>query len=76
VPTVRVKVAVIVDEEGRWGAAGGHEWTYADWDWITQEEGIIGDCRRWLFIEADVPLPAAPSVLRGQVTEKNKERAG
>jgi hypothetical protein len=69
-PTVRVKVALVVDEEGRWGAAGGHEFTGVGWQWLANEENVCGSRRNCLFIEADVPLPAAPAVIKGGVTEE------
>jgi len=70
VPTVRVKVALVVDEEGRWGAAGGHLAGPGDvWQWLAIKDNVCGERRNCLFIEADVPLPAAPAVIKGEVTE-------
>jgi len=72
-PTVRVRVALVVDEAGRWGVAGGHEWCddYDEkWQWLAEEENVCGERLNHHIIEADVPLPAAPDVIKGEVTER------
>ena len=81
VPTVRVKVAVVVSQTGKIFTCGEEDYNSACFDsardaantWcLDAGEMPVAE----YTVEADVPLPAAPSVLRGQVTEKNKERAG
>jgi hypothetical protein len=68
--TVRVRVAVVVEEDGSWGASGwdrreamtqsGHD------SGIIQEarSSLIGSTQRQqvVFLEADLPLPTAPTV--------------
>lgn len=67
--TVRVRIAVAVDEHGRWrafGVAGAVD--------ATMENEAAGYARRLHasvcvhWIEADVPLPLAPIVVEGNVT--------
>jgi len=68
VPTVRVKVAVAINERGEWRADGSSAETEPDWQWTEQAllENNTVLCRH--IIEADVPLPAAPAVIKGEVT--------
>lgn len=64
--TVRVRIAVAVNERGEWHAFGGD---FED-DWAMDEAvaNVSEDVRvAEHFIEADVPIPE-PSTIEGQVT--------
>lgn len=57
--TVRVRIAVAVQQDGRWHAAGWREATDFVKSEIAQEP--LGDCVvHW--IEADVPLPSEATI--------------
>lgn len=71
--TVRVRIAVVVtsepgDDKRRWVASG--------WDGCLSDDYAANEARDCLdaksfgvvFVEADVPLPAAPVVVQGEVT--------
>lgn len=70
--TVRVRIAVVVDDEGHYCSAG--------WDLTTDEDLISnafdGDCTgintRIYFIEADLPLPVSET-FEATVVEEVKE---
>lgn len=68
--TVRVRIAVAVDEEGRWNAAG---WRSTNSDSLMQDiavEGMDSDSIIALhWIEANIPLPIA-EVIEGEVTHE------
>ena len=65
-PTVRVRGAVTVSDDGYWCITGqaGEE---LDWPWTN--DPISTPAVACYIIEADVPLPAAPAVIKGEVTE-------
>ncbi len=76
--TIRVRIAVAVSAEGHVGVAGGTRGQArpAPWsDEINEGEALNSlDCGstcpvavRW--VEADIPLPAAPTTIEGTVTQ-------
>lgn len=70
--TVRVRIAVAVDPQGRWAAQG---WFASDPDWtdVICDVGS-GEVRYW--IEADVPLPAPPAVIEGVASPAEADNDG
>ena len=65
--TVRVRIAVAVDEYGDWSAYGSN---YHDDEWASQEavDNIREvPIRSVYFVEADLPIPVAETV-QGKVT--------
>jgi hypothetical protein len=71
--TVRVRIAVAVDDRGWWAAFGtGCQHGNQDDDSMKAEADTSGMGREvWHFIEADMPIPAKvePQVIEGTVTE-------
>jgi hypothetical protein len=59
-PSVRVRIAVAVDEHGEWEVAMRNE---EPAEAATYLLGRIA----WSFVEADVPLPLAPQTIQGSV---------
>ena len=66
--TVRVRVAVAINQDGHYGASGCccHE---NDSDAFEDIIGIEGPYVSELFIAADVPLPAPPAEIPGEVED-------
>lgn len=69
--TVRVRIAVVVDESGDWSAAGsgGLDWATDDPTSVDEahEAGVAPD-GAVRFVEADVPLPVPAVVVEGEVS--------
>lgn len=63
--TVRVRIAVAVDAEGKWAASGWKDGGDKCKDFIADD---LGDPYRIVWVEADVPLPAETTV-KGEVVE-------
>lgn len=58
-PTIRVRIAVGIDERGEWEAYGNQGYT----DKQTLAQSGIGEWGRAIvWVEADVPLPVAPTI--------------
>lgn len=80
--TVRVRVAVVVDGGGQWGAHGwglavvGRESGYDKHAMKAAEDELdppLDDLRSVVFLEADIPLPSAPTV-EGEVAGEAARR--
>ncbi len=68
-PTKRVRVCVVVDEQGRYAAATEPPGAGVKWMW--QHGGPV-PVLRTVWVEADVPLPVvdqATAEVRGEVTD-------
>jgi len=57
--TVRVRIAVSVDADGNWRASGESNLR----DAIAARYGSLGGSARLCWVEADVPLPEAGTVV-------------
>lgn len=71
--TVRVRIAVAVNEHGEWSAAGwGARGGIANYDKAASDVASDGlswqssDCERTFWVEADVPKPAPPVTVEGE----------
>lgn len=71
--TVRVRIAVVVNEDGNWSSAGYPEMTEADRNEVFNHltDGLI---RQLHFLEAVVPLPS-PATLSAQLVEPDQAKA-
>ena len=58
--TVHVRIAVIVDEYGAWSAAGHSGLSDEAARSVAMANGTTNGMESLRFVEADVPLPAAP----------------
>lgn len=66
---VRVRILVAVDDKGNWAAYGvGDQEECADHTYC-QARGEFPTGCRYHWIEADVPLPEAESMIEGDVTD-------
>ena len=69
--TIRVRIAVLVDDEGTWFAFGEADddagLATSIFEQATYND--IGDDARLSFVEADVPMPDAPTI-KGKVKVK------
>lgn len=73
--TVKVRIAVAVDERGNWSGFG--------WPTVLEHEMLtdalnsddLGGVRHALIIEADVPLPLPPKTIKGKVTAAKKPKS-
>lgn len=70
--TVRVRIAVVVDEEGFWQASGwftqGNKPTDEEMKDITMDIFTPEGCEAVYFVEADLPLPS-PVTVEGKVQQ-------
>lgn len=68
--TVRVRIAVGVDQKGRWTAAGWMDATDSD---MLEEASFAfdpdKDLPRYSWIEAHIPLPEPVALVEGEVSE-------
>lgn len=62
--TVRVRIAVAVDEKCQWKAYG--HWNAFDVDMTQQANLYVRHRQHVVFVEADVPVPESP-VIEGEV---------
>jgi len=67
--TVRVRIAMTVDPDGGWRSAGWKESGYGDEERDMRDcvEENADDMAKFYWIEADVPIPEAESVIQGEV---------
>lgn len=67
--TIRVRIAVAVDEHGCWYAIGKSTWDAENM--LPEAIGEVHDDVRFhgVFVEADVPLPAEQVVVEGAVKQ-------
>lgn len=68
--TVKVRAACVIDPQGHWNISG--------WDNVPDSEmmgvaldGFYHDNERRYFITAEVPLPAPPAEVAGEVERSN-----
>lgn len=78
-PSVRVRIAVAVSEEGRWFVADQFSFTTSDDPphaavAAVENAARLGKVASVCWVEADVPLPLAPQTIRGTVTASAEER--
>lgn len=78
--TVRVRIAVVVDADGKWSAAG---WSNEDGttpkDLVLMDAALdtstIDEAVNHVFVEADVPIPEVPDHYDGEVKPGEKPDA-
>lgn len=70
--TVRVRILVAVDTEGKWASFGHAEHT----DKEAKGSIFFDDLKeifRWSWIEAEIPLPEAEQTIEGSVSDGGTE---
>ena len=63
--TVQVRILVVVDSDGNWGASGHPNSSFGDL--IHCADGLNGGLETQAWITAEVPLPSPPMSLAGAV---------
>lgn len=64
---VRVRIAVVVDEEGDWSSIGYCK--MKDDERHVAADGIMGNRLRWFWLEADLPRPEVEKRMAAEVIE-------